>query len=126
MKKDLCTNKKCPNYGKYARLCGHYPLHEVKDNTINKVSDKRKEWDKVYNKNRKAFLKTHTECGAHLPECTKIATQVHHKRGKATYEYYTNPIYFFPVCFNCHRRIEENPNYAKAFGFSESRLSKTA
>lgn len=126
MNKNLCNNPKCKNYKKYARNCGHFGYEQPKETKINKVSETRKEWDKEYNKNRKKFLSEHPACQAMIEGCTKKATDIHHKRGKNSKEDYVSPSNFLAVCRHCHQVIEKNPAFAKAFGFSQSRLNKRA
>jgi hypothetical protein len=93
---------------------------------VNKVSDNKKEADKQYNKIRAAFLREHPFCGAKIEgHCKVVATQIHHKKGKATEEDYLNPKYFLACCFECHSIIEKNPNWSKKNGLSISRLAKT-
>lgn len=124
MKKDVCTVKGCPNKGKYARSCGHFGYALPKENKIDKVSEARKEWDKEYKKNRKVFLTAHPSCQAMIEGCTKKATEIHHKIGRSSKDAYVNPRYFLAVCRHCHSTLELNPAFAKAFGFSMSRMSK--
>lgn len=124
MKKDVCKDETCWNFDHYARACGHFGYEPPKENKINAISETRKEWEKEYRKNKKTFLASHPNCEAMLKGCGKKSVDVHHKKGRQTRDHYVNPQYFLAVCRNCHDIIERNPEFAKAFGFSESRLSK--
>ena len=106
-------------------------LHKAREAKIKKPSDppakvneKRAVVNKVYEKARKLYLSTHFVCEAHLENCTKEATEIHHQAGKASEELLVNPDYFLAVCRRCHREIEENPAQAIASGLSVPRLSK--
>lgn len=124
MKQSNCEIKGCRNYGKYCRLHATLNIKPVPE--ISKISDKKKELDKQYSKVRAKFLKAHPFCEAKIEGCTKVATDVHHKKGKVGEEDYLNEKYFLAVCRKCHSAIETNPAYARQQGFSLSRLSKTA
>src|SRR6185369_5031912 len=77
----------------------------------------------VYNKEAARFKKENPFCMAKLDGCTKRTDEVHHKRGRLGLRLMDEK-YWLPVCRNCHRQIEENPEMAKEKGFSESRLIK--
>lgn len=65
---------------------------------------------------------------------TQLANQIHHKKGKIGYAddwarqnnipLLIDTRYFLAVNFDGHRKIEENPNWAKEMGFSIDRLEK--
>lgn len=123
MKQSNCQVKGCRNEGKYCRLHLGYTVPVVKE--VAKVSDSQKEILRQYKKVRAQFLKEHPFCEAKLPTvCTKIATQIHHKKGKVGSEDYLNPDHYLATCHGCHDVIEKNPAWAKQQGFSVSRLSK--
>src|SRR5689334_12878072 len=94
------------------------PVHQgytvPKKTEVNKVSEKKKELDKQYKKIRAKYLKEHPMCEANLEGCKKVATEIHHKRGKVGEEDYLNPEYFLAVDRNCHQILEKNPAFAKA------------
>jgi hypothetical protein len=127
MNKDICQNKACFNYGKYARMCGHWKMVVGKPEPIKKVSKKREQVNrKEYAPKAKAFLKEHPKCQAATAICTGASQCVHHKKGKHSHEDLLDEKFWLAVCFSCHRAIEDNPSWAKEMGFSVSRLSKTA
>lgn len=88
---------------------------------MNKIGDKRRKEMSVYDRRRLAFLALHKFCQANLSECTKIATEVHHKKGRVGDDY-LNITTWLAVCHNCHYWIENHPEKAKELGLSESRL----
>ncbi len=69
----------------------------------------------VYDKRRLAFLALNKFCQANLPKCTKIATEVHHKKGRIG-DYYLNMTTWLAACHKCHYWIENNPEKAKELG----------
>lgn len=89
---------------------------------IRKVSPKMAFALSEYNKKRKVFLADFWTC-----KCcqSKTATEIHHKKGRATIELLLDEQYWLPVCRTCHHRIELNPPWAKEKGYSLERLTKT-
>jgi hypothetical protein len=83
-----------------------------KHNPIRKVGAKMEIYLKEYKAVRTDFLKTYPLCKANLKDCTKLSTQIHHKKGRIG-ELLTDKTYFLPVCHNCHHEIEMNPTMAK-------------
>lgn len=68
---------------------------------IRKVSEKRKNENKVYGVLREAYLKTHYYCQIKLFGCTHKATEIHHvkpREGKGL----TDITSFRAACHNCH------------------------
>lgn len=100
---------------------GSYPKPEKKEkkkSRIRKFSKKRAKENKDYSLNRKEFLEENPYCKV----CGKIATTVHHKKGRIG-GLLNDKRYFLPACDECHTKIELNPDWAKENGYSESRLS---
>lgn len=85
-----------------------------------KVSAKEKDRKKEYAKVREKFLNGRW-CAYHGHGC--IPTEVHHGAGKIG-DLLTDTRYFVAVCREAHRMIEERPNWAKANGYSFTRLDK--
>lgn len=88
---------------------------------IAKNSEKRIKLDALYKIINTSFLKRNPVC--QVKDCGKPSVCTHHKKGRG--EYYLDERTFLATCFLCHRKIEENPDWAKEEGYSESRLSKT-
>lgn len=88
---------------------------------IAKTSEKRIKLDALYKIINTSFLKRNPVC--QVKYCGKPSVCTHHKKGRG--EYYLDERTFLATCFLCHRKIEENPDWAKEEGYSESRLSKT-
>lgn len=119
------VRKKCLDCGRYDRfskgLCkGCWKIKFGKP--IRKVSVKHQQTINDYKVIRKSFLEKHAVCEAKLKDCTGTATEVHHIAGKSCKEQYLNEDNFLPVCRNCHKYIEEHPEFAKENGFSKNRL----
>lgn len=68
---------------------------------------------------RKKFLELNPRCAVypHLP-----ATEIHHKKGRGIY--LNDVSTWLAVSRQGHRKIEENPEWAKEMGFSLPRNSK--
>lgn len=110
---------------KFCKDCWYQqtPAKKLKTTTpINRFSDKRKKEMPVYDKRRLAFLALHKFCQAKLVDCTRMATEVHHKKGRVG-EDYLNIATWLATCNSCHHWIEMNPEKAKELGLSESRLN---
>lgn len=88
---------------------------------IPKKSDKRIDADRVYAKQRLKFLKKNPFCKAGLTGCTKVAEDVHHKKGRVG-DNYLDEKTWLSVCRSCHTIIESEPEKSKRLGLSESRL----
>lgn len=69
---------------------------------------------------RKAYLKDHNMCEAHLPDCGTYATDIHHKAGRGVY--FLDSTTYMAVCRSCHQWIELHPIEAKQMNFSVERL----
>lgn len=119
MSSNLCTVKECFWFGKFCRI--HKVDKSKKVTVIPKEATDRKELNKLLAGLTRAFLKLHPVC--QVEGCKRPATMVHHKRGRVG-KFLLMVKYFLAVCFLCHRRIEENPVWAKEMGYSESRLKK--
>lgn len=84
--------------------------------------------DEIYGKLRAEILSKKPMCPVYP---TKTATEIHHKRGRVGYadewaeqnkiSLYIDKRFFLAVSRDGHRKIEENPTWAKEMGFSEPR-----
>jgi len=101
----------------YCKACW---LKVAPSKPINKVSTKKQSEDKVYTKLRRDYLLQHPFCQAALPECSKIATDIHHKAGRG--KYYLITTTWIGLCRSCHQWAEEHPEDAKQIGVSETRV----
>jgi hypothetical protein len=81
------------------------------------VSKSKHELLKEYAKVRGEYLREHPLC-----ECCKdYATQIHHKSGRG--KYLCDKSTFMAACWFCHRRIHDNPAWAKERGFLEYKFT---
>ena len=87
---------------------------------MKKVSDKRRRQLSEYTKIKKEYLKLRPYCECGTRGCSRVADQIHHKRGREN-ERLLDKKYFLAVCGNCHRWIEDHPEWARAHGFSLER-----
>lgn len=125
----LCQTEGCNNpvfgggYCKFHQLLrkDKKPKTPKKQKTIRKVSNKQSRLIKEYLKEREIYLKKHPLCKANLTDCTKIATDVHHTKGRGVWLLET--ISWLPVCRTCHQWIETHPEEARKLYFSQLRLT---
>jgi hypothetical protein len=82
---------------------------------IRPISKKMAHNRAVYSKLRKVYLEENPTCKV----CNSEANQIHHKRGRGVY--FLSIQTWIPVCFKCHRKIEDNPFWAYEQGYSEYR-----
>lgn len=106
---DLCTIEGCLSKGRYCRFPGHQKAREKKRFLLSKVAEPRKDENKIYEKNKKKYLREHAFCQAALEGCTKIAVAIHHIRKRRTEDDRVNPKFFLAVCNHCHEKIEADP-----------------
>lgn len=126
MKHELCSISGCYNFGKYCRLHASIkPLNQIVivKTVISKVSEPRKDENKIYEKEKKKYLKAHPFCEAKLTGCTKIATEIHHKRKRRTHDDRVNPKNFLSACHSCHVLIEANPEMSFKNKLSEKAIN---
>lgn len=90
---------------------------------INAESEKQKSLNKQYLKDRKAWVKKNPYCKTKLVSCSKMTTDVHHRKGRG--EYLLDQSTWLPVCRSCHDFITENSAEAIRLGLSDSRLAIT-
>lgn len=83
-------------------------------------SSKLEALEKLYSKLRLEYLDKNPSCQAYLPGCTRIATDIHHKKGRGPF--LLDIASWLPVCRKCHTWIELNPEEAKELNLSENRL----
>jgi hypothetical protein len=107
-KKD-CNHPTCQG-GKCRRL---------KAKPISKRSKAMADQMKIYNQRRRKFLIEWYLCD--VVTCENHSTEIHHKKGRG--KYLLDETTWMAVCRVCHAQIENNPEWAKAKGYSLSRLS---
>ena len=114
-----CKYKECNNPVWSKDRCKWHPTETTKkkQNYIKPISDKRMAQMKMYRQVRDEYMMSHPKCEV----CNNDASDLHHKRGRVG-DYYTDIKHFLSVCRSCHTKIEENPEWAKRFGYSENRL----
>jgi hypothetical protein len=84
---------------------------------LRRVSAKRKGQNEVYKDVREKFLTNNPIC--QVCRC-KMASQVHHRRGR--FGDRLNEVEFFlAVCFECHHEIHHNPAWAYERGYMVKR-----
>ncbi|MDY3328181.1 HNH endonuclease signature motif containing protein [Riemerella anatipestifer] len=89
---------------------------------IKKVSEKQRETLSKYKTVRAKYLEEHLWCEAKLEDCTKKATEIHHKKGKDNALLWTDTKYFMPICRNCHSKIENGGAWVYEKGFKIKRF----
>jgi len=123
----FCKSDNCGNFVFGGGYCKFHQflrldtqLRTLRSKAVNKISIKLRKLTIRYTKLRAEFLKDHPLCDAKLKHCTRIATDIHHMKGRG--KFLLNILTWLPVCRECHRYIEEHPYEAKQLGLSESRL----
>lgn len=99
----------------------HYWLHrkKVKGSTISKVSPKRKKENREYTIKRLQFLSQ--PGNQRCPVTGQRATEVHHMKGRIG-NLLLDTKFWLAVSRDGHKKIEENPDWAKENGFSLNRI----
>jgi hypothetical protein len=85
---------------------------------MRKIAKRRAKQIREYGKVRKKYLAENPICAV----CGGPADQIHHKAGREE-QRLLDTRYFLPVDFKCHRRIEENPEWAKEKGYTINRTT---
>ena len=81
-------------------------------------SESRKERNKKYKILRDEYLLSHPLCEV----CNqRKADQIHHRKGRDGDNLFSH---FLATCSECHRYIEDNPQFAKENNYSISRIKK--
>jgi hypothetical protein len=107
LKRKECIEPNCTSPVWARRRCKHHDsLINPKKYEVNKVSDKMKDILAEFFKKKKVFIKNNPYCKLELDGCTGIATDVEHRKGKATRELYLDEKYWWPSCRNCNRVVE--------------------
>ena len=114
-----CSGHGCSN-------CGHQGFifkSLKKRRSVPKIKDKKLAQDIEYAVMRKAFLLANRRCQCLNPKgrCVNPPDQVHHRRGRN--EYYLNQSTWMAVCFECHEKIHNNPEWARRMGYMVNRAS---
>lgn len=92
-----------------------------KPKKIKPRSDKRAKQEREYSAMLPQFFLDNPIC--QVKGCGKESQQAHHRAGRLGVMLLRKE-YWLAVCAECHDRIERNPNWAKANGYSLGRLSK--
>lgn len=74
----------------------------------------------LYKYKRRKYLEAKPLCKAKLLNCTKIASDIHHTKGRGIY--FLDETTWISVCRNCHHWIEMHPKEAKELNLSQSRF----
>lgn len=113
-------------YGKPEKIKKTYRLKRSpikrKYHRIKKRSDKLSAEDVLYFQKREVFLKKHTRCQCGRNGCNRLATDIHHKKGRG--KYYLVVKYWLAVARVCHNWIGANHEEAKRLGLVLDRLKK--
>lgn len=110
---------------KYCKSCAYKlktgEANQLKRTPLSPRSSKKAKEDAVYTKLRKDYLTINPVCEARLPQCTGVATDIHHKKGRG--KYYLITTTWMSACRKCHEWIETNPVEAVELGFTITRLN---
>jgi hypothetical protein len=67
------------------------------------------------------FLKKNTTCQVNTDECTRVATDVHHRKGRGKNQI-ADATTWMAVCRSCHNRIESDDAWARKMGYKISKV----
>jgi hypothetical protein len=90
---------------------------------IKKISDKQAKINVAYSALRLQYLKMFPNCQVVSTDCTYVATQIHHKMGRAK-DHMLDTTTWLSICHSCHEKVELNPEWAYEKGYSIKRLNK--
>ena len=88
-----------------------------KPRPIKKMSKKREVENKIYLEKRKVFLRNNPIC----PITGEETTTIHHKIGRLGWRFLDEK-YWVALSMDGHRKVEEQPLWAKQNGYSLNRL----
>ena len=91
---------------------------------LNKVSEKRKNINQALKTIYPSVLAKHPKCEVKSPECTKIATVIHHTKGRGPNEILDQSTWM-ASCERCNGWVEENHAKAEEMGVKKSRHKKS-
>lgn len=86
---------------------------------IKPVSSEREKRLEKYNELRISYLKKHRKC--EVKNCNKEAVEIHHKKGRIGDNLFND---FLATCHEHHMQIEQDPDWAKHEGYTQSRINK--
>jgi hypothetical protein len=116
----IWKNHEGSRYCKYCWSC-HSDNTKAQKPTVKSiphVSSKRKKKDAEYSKLRKRYLEEYPICKVHVKNCTKTATDIHHKHSGSERElYYLVQSTWLPVCRSCHNFLHKYPKIARDLNF---------
>ena len=101
----------------YCKNCAN---KHIKPKSLLKISKKKEIENQEYSILRVKFLTKHPTCQAKLPGCTVLSTDIHHMKGRGKYTLDIST--WLSTCRTCHTYIENNPDVAKEYGFTKTRI----
>lgn len=105
MKQVNCTQSDCPNYGGYARKCGHTTESFKPIEPIKKASDQMKEKLKLYRVEARKFITVNKKCKLKMEGCEKVSKCVHHLKGREG-DLLLDKKFWLPSCLSCNLQVE--------------------
>jgi hypothetical protein len=87
---------------------------------INPYSKKRQSINREYSALRKQFLKEGDLCELNTPDCTGLATCIHHVRGRTLH--FLNTDTWKRSCTPCNNWVEANHKQAADMGLKKSKF----
>lgn len=90
---------------------------------IKKVSEKRKEENKIYSFRRRLFLAARPRCEIQSPVCTYKATVIHHKKGREG-DLFLDERFWAASCEQCNLYVEVHDKWARENCYKLSKHTK--
>jgi len=113
-----CMCKDCYNVSKSSEK----PPIKARE-PIKKTSKKQAKINRAYSELRLRYLYIFPHCRVCSNDCTFMATEIHHKKGRGK-DNMLDSSTWLSVCHQCHELVEKNPEWAYEHGYSIKRLNK--
>lgn len=112
-----CNHSTCQG-----ETCRRPPKPKPRRQRIKPYSRKRQKDNRTYSALRKQFLSEGDLCELRTPDCTNIATCIHHVNGRTVH--FLNKRTWMKSCVPCNNWVEANHAEAEKKGLKKSKFSK--
>lgn len=124
-KHPTCSGPHCrrPKTAKKTYTIKRTPIKRNPKAKIKAVSERRKEFNKVYSAKAALFRAAHPKCEIQSPVCTHKTEGVHHRKGKINMVLLLDETYWMAACNRCNVYVEQYDEWARAKGFKLSKFN---
>jgi len=85
---------------------------QFEQKSLNQVSEKRQDQEKIYKSIRKIYLENNPNCEV----CGEEASEIHHKNGRNG-DRLNDITFFMAICRGCHNYVHEHPKESRELGY---------